>query len=372
MKNARQVARLPHFVAGVILLHVVNGLCALAESEEPFRTWTSGRHEVVARAKWVSDADGRQMVGLERKDNGRTVEVRVRQLSASDRAYLARYVARLRREARENAASTTPSKPKVISRTQAIANISAAIEKAADRDERRQLERIRSNLEGGYTKLSIFRLTKIPPEVWSMTYLTELLIIECRLTELSPGIGNLTNLNKLILQNNQLATLPPEIGNLKKLELLNLDANQLAKLPPEIGELSNLKYLDIGYFELKTEAAINQLTELPPEIGDLKNLTRLELKGNRLTSLPPEIGKLQNLTHLLLRKNQVTSLPAEIAGMPKLQFLILEDNPITDEGAKSLKSLNKVYIELGGTNVTKAGAAEIRAAGNSVSLQKIE
>jgi hypothetical protein len=340
------VAKLPQFVAGIMLLLVVSGLCATAEGEEPFRTWISGRHAVEARAKWVSDADGEQMVGLERKDNGRLVEVRVRQLSAKDRAYLARYVARLRREAKENAAKSTTNKPKIINRSQAIANISAAIEKAADRDERRQLESIRRTLENGHTTLSIFRLAKIPPEVWSMTYLTELLIIECQLTELPPGIGNLTNLNKLILQNNQLATLPPEIGNLKKLEMLNLDANQLTKLPPEIGELSSLKFLFVGYFALKKEAAINQLTELPPEIG-----------------------KLQKLENLVLRNNQLSSLPSEITTLANLKFLKLADNPITDESVRHLKLLPAVVeINLERTKVTKAGRSEIRKARPGVGI----
>jgi len=123
------------------------------------------------------------------------------------------------------------------------------------------------------------------------------------LTKLPPEIGSLSSLTRLWINNNKLAILPPEIGNLISLHWLWLSNNQLTSVPPEIGSLTSLTWLQLGY---------NQLTGFPDEFWNLSALTNLELNSNQLTSIPPEIGRLTALRVLDLSGNLLTSLPIEI------------------------------------------------------------
>eukprot|EP00727_Mastigamoeba_balamuthi_P004863 m51a1_g14375 putative leucine rich repeat protein (807) ;mRNA; f:266526-270914 len=133
-------------------------------------------------------------------------------------------------------------------------------------------------------------LTVLPPEIGTLTNLTELKVDDNELTVLLPEIGALTNLTQLKVNDNKLTELPPEIGTLTNLTQLNVKYNELTVLPPEIGTLTNLTGLVVNY---------NQLTALPPEIGTLTNLSDLWVNYNELTALPPEIGTLANLTRLV-------------------------------------------------------------------------
>jgi Leucine-rich repeat (LRR) protein/serine/threonine protein kinase len=125
-------------------------------------------------------------------------------------------------------------------------------------------------------------LTEVPREVWQLTQLQVLRLMNNYLTQLPPEIGQLTQLQKLGLGNNQLTQLPPEIGQLTQLQKLGLLFNQLTQLPPEIGQLTQLQELWL---------MDNQLTQLPPEIGQLTQLQELYLDNNPLQIPPPEVIK---------------------------------------------------------------------------------
>jgi len=152
----------------------------------------------------------------------------------------------------------------------------------------------------GVTVDSIDELLRYANDPNLAPLVTEAALYNRRLTTIPPEIWNLTNLKELILEYNELTTLPPEIGNLKKLERLWLNDNLLTTLPKEIGNLKNLEVLILEY---------NELTTLPPEIGNLKNLEGLYLDHNKLTTLPPEIGNLKNLKWLYLRDNPNLKIP---------------------------------------------------------------
>lgn len=100
----------------------------------------------------------------------------------------------------------------------------------------------------------------------------------------------------LILERLGLPQLPPEIFELEQLQELVVIDNPLTSIPPQIIKLKNLHQLNLFY---------NEITELPLEIGSLSNLTHLDLSCNNLTSLPPEIANLTNLEYLDLRFNQL-------------------------------------------------------------------
>ena len=93
------------------------------------------------------------------------------------------------------------------------------------------------------------------------------------LSEIPDELFNLTHLKELVVIDNLLTTVPPKISNLKNLKRLNLFYNQLTELPAEIGSLTNLTHLDLS---------CNNLSALPKEIANLKNLEYLDLRFNQL------------------------------------------------------------------------------------------
>ena len=106
-----------------------------------------------------------------------------------------------------------------------------------------------------------------------------------------------------------LETLPPAVFAMTGLQQLVVDGLGLTSLPPELGRLVALKQLSLRG---------NRLRGLPPEVGQLRRLNEVDLSGNPPMSLPPEF--------FALRANKVvypdglvpdvTALVAEIAGPP--------------------------------------------------------
>ena len=117
----------------------------------------------------------------------------------------------------------------------------------------------------------------------------------------------------LVLERLGLQEIPKEVFNLTHLDELLVIDNLLPAVPPEIKKLKQLTRLCFFY---------NEITELPPEIGDLQNLTHLDISCNKLEKLPPEIKKLSNLKYLDLRFNPLP-IPVEIlekVDQPQLIF----------------------------------------------------
>lgn len=109
----------------------------------------------------------------------------------------------------------------------------------------------------------------------------------------------------LSLQHSGLTRLPPEIGTLTGLHELYLNGNQLSTLPSEIGMLSSLDTLDISG---------NILSTLPPALERLVGLKRLYLMGNPLIALPRWLYHLKNLKELCLHGNPLLALSPEVLG----------------------------------------------------------
>ncbi|KAL0731252.1 hypothetical protein Bca4012_027346 [Brassica carinata] len=89
----------------------------------------------------------------------------------------------------------------------------------------------------------------IPPQLWSLTYLTNLNLGRNYLTgTLSPAIGNLTRMEWLTFGINALyGPVPKEIGLLTNLKSLGIDVNNFSgSIPAEIGNCTKLTKMYIG------------------------------------------------------------------------------------------------------------------------------
>ncbi len=104
----------------------------------------------------------------------------------------------------------------------------AAYDKAVDK--------IAECREEGGTELDLsgIGLTRVPPEIAGLTWLTVLSLANNQLKVLQPEIGRLKKLERLILEENALWELPKSLLDLPKLEELALHENDALGLPPEV------------------------------------------------------------------------------------------------------------------------------------------
>ncbi len=127
----------------------------------------------------------------------------------------------------------------------------------------------------------------------------ELVIKDFEITsEIWNEVFKLTNLEMLVMVNNQIKVLPKEIGKLTNLDTLVFSNNQIKVLPKEIGKLTNLD--TFGFSN-------NQIKVLPKEIGKLTNLDTFGFSNNQIKVLPKEIEKLTNLTFLDFSANPIST-----------------------------------------------------------------
>jgi len=75
------------------------------------------------------------------------------------------------------------------------------------------------------------------------TLATKIDLYRLGLVEIPPKIWQLRDLRELVLRDNQLMTIPSEIGQLTELRLLSLHKNKLKAVPLEIIRLTKLKKL---------------------------------------------------------------------------------------------------------------------------------
>ena len=160
-------------------------------------------------------------------------------------------------------------------------------------------------------------LPGIPKEVFSLSDLEVLRLVNCSVKEIPKEVSNLSKLYWLSVTGSLIRSVPSEIASLKNLRKLNLSVNLLTSIPQEVCSLENLKELLLIH---------NRISSLPSEIGRLKNLRVLSLKDNHLTSLPTQVGQLKKLILFDLNDNKLTSLPAEIGKLSNLKRLDLTGN----------------------------------------------
>ncbi|MBJ6764511.1 leucine-rich repeat domain-containing protein [Myxococcaceae bacterium JPH2] len=141
--------------------------------------------------------------------------------------------------------------------------------------------------------LALKRLTTIPEEVFSFTWLEH-----------------------LTLDSNDIAVLSPRIGELKSLRSLSLESLPLTTLPESLGQLSELRTLSLRYCVA--------LRQLPDVLGTLPMLEELFLDATALEGFPKVLLQLPRLKKLwwwrfdTMPMNQVEALVSGMARLPAL------------------------------------------------------
>lgn len=173
-----------------------------------------------------------------------------------------------------------------------------------------------------YFSFSEKKLTMLPPEIGTLTYLDYLLLSRNNLHTLPPEISQLSQLTYINVSENKITSLPREMGQLKNIRILYVQNNQLESLLPEIGLCTKLEFLDISN---------NVIYELPAEVGKLLRLVTFLASNNRhIVSLPSEFKNLTNLRGINLSENLLDGIPEEILSLSKLEILDIHTNQITD------------------------------------------
>jgi len=177
----------------------------------------------------------------------------------------------------------------------------------------------------------------LPPALWKMTSLQQLILQWCNLNGTIPTwIGELENLTYLGLGNNQLeGQVPTEIEKLTQLELLGLDNNNLDGTLDQFAPLINLKslYLDHNYISGTLTDSI---------MASWPNLQELDLSDGLLVGPLPAnfFTASDDLRVVDLHANQVQgAFPPITEPNTKLEFLALHENALSGFIPESLINL---------------------------------
>ncbi|CAN6851850.1 unnamed protein product [Brassica oleracea] len=183
----------------------------------------------------------------------------------------------------------------------------------------------------------------IPPQLWSLTYLTNLNLGQNYLTgSLSPAIGNLTRMEWMSFGINALyGPLPKEIGLLTNLKSLAIGVNNFSgSIPAEIGNCTKLVKMYIGNTGLAGE--------IPLSFANLVLLEDVLLNDVDLTG---QTWDSWIATMFYCRRIRGTSLsgpiPSSFSNLTSLRELGLGDIPngsISLEFIKDMKSLSTLVF----------------------------
>ncbi|RID75406.1 hypothetical protein BRARA_B02452 [Brassica rapa] len=203
------------------------------------------------------------------------------------------------------------------------------------------------------TALKVYKMNvvgPIPPQLWTLTYLTNLNLAQNFLTgPLSPAVGNLVQMEWLTFGINALSgPFPKEIGLLTKLKSLSIGLNNFSgSIPAEIGNIENLQKIYLSNSGLRGEipssfASLVNLQEalitdlditgrIPEFIGKWTKLKILKILGTGLNGpIPSSFSNLTSLGELNLGdiSNGNSSLEF-IKDMKSLTILVLRNNNLT-------------------------------------------
>eukprot|EP00961_Rhodomonas_salina_P121756 1639439-Rhodomonas_salina.1 len=165
----------------------------------------------------------------------------------------------------------------------------------------------------------------IPPEIVTMSSLTELMLDDNKIEGVDPALCNLPFLTNLQLNNNKIRTLPDTLWTMTNMTFLGLATNNFAEFPVEVCDCHNLKNLVLDD---------NNLAEVPMHICKLENMEILSLAMNKLEALPKSLEELSQLTELRVNRNKMRAVPECIMAMPWLVTLKIGENEfehITEE-----------------------------------------
>ncbi|WZZ47870.1 hypothetical protein YC2023_044129 [Brassica napus] len=147
-------------------------------------------------------------------------------------------------------------------------------------------------------------------------------LIKCDCTFNSSKICRITALKVYAIE--VVGPIPPQLWTLHYLTNLNLGQNVLTgSLPPAIGNLTRMQYMTFG---------INALSgPVPKEIGLLKDLRSLGISSNNFSgSIPPEIGSCTKLQKMYIGSSGLTGvIPLSFANLVQLEDAWITDLQVT-------------------------------------------
>jgi leucine-rich repeat protein SHOC2 len=197
-----------------------------------------------------------------------------------------------------------------------------------------------------FNMLSNSKSVVLPSELFEMSLLSTLSIVNCGLETLSEDIVKLSRLTQLTLDQNQLITLPPTLSKMPSLTNLSVNNNpRLSTLDALTGSTSlttlhgsncMINHLPTNISNLHTiELTGNQLTFLDGiETITSMSCNLLSFGNNKITSIPTNSLKgIQTLLYFDLSGNQLTTLPDSLYQINNLETLDIRNN-IFDEKEK--------------------------------------
>ncbi|NLY00187.1 MAG: protein kinase [Rhodopirellula sp.] len=241
------------------------------------------------------------------------------------------------------------------------------------------------------------------PQLKGLAALEQLFLTGTAVTDAGlQQLGDLVNMSLLVLNSTQvtgpglkylhgmkslddicLSASPLEDSGIEHLKafksLTNLGINDTRVTDAGIAhlqELPNLTFIAMHGTQV-TDAGLACLEGLPleslaagwtkitgPGFAALKSLKSLEIGGKLISDATLEaIAGLTKLECLMLTDTAVTDNGLRfVAGFPNLKTLSLQGAPVTDKGLEHLKALKLTELRLGGTQVTAAGVAALKAA----------
>ena len=154
------------------------------------------------------------------------------------------------------------------------------------------IKRIHAARQTGNLFLDKLGLKSIPVEVFLLTSLTRLKLVDNDISELPPEIEQLENLKQLIVDKNKLKALPDELGKLDNLELLSVAANQIEFLPLSLCECSNIQSIVVSQNKLETpppeiiQEGTEAIVQYMRTLMEAETYKRLDLRQMGLTFFP--------------------------------------------------------------------------------------
>ncbi|XP_072227057.1 uncharacterized protein lrrc69 [Leuresthes tenuis] len=180
-------------------------------------------------------------------------------------------------------------------------------------------------------------LKEVPAVLGHLESLKKLYLFRNQITAVPPDVmGRLRNLVVLNLNHNKIQRLPPEIYSLSKLQHLSVLDNKLEELPDEVGQLTELSEMNLTF---------NELPCLPQQLYRCRELTKLHAARNKLISLPEGITKLPKLQVLDVAGNKLSVFPVEFHLLP-LKELYCEGNRFVQcEPVSSLQDVEVLTLK---------------------------
>lgn len=214
--------------------------------------------------------------------------------------------------------------------------------------------------------LSGCRLNAIPEEIFELSHLTELKLMNNDIDFLSEDISKLSNLTHLYLYQNNIIDIPfNALAEMRFLECIDLgenpivahNLNKISRLYEKLEKEWQCYRMLVNDIRRDKDARLiyftGYLPELPPEILELKKLKSLLIDKTRLKRIPEEIYQLENLESIHITDAEINFLPRNILSLKNLKSINLDFNKFTEFPEVLLDHPSLSSISMNGNLITQ-------------------